>query len=65
MKLLAGESLAARLSRQGPLPDEEALSILRQVGAGIAAAHQAGILHRDIKTANIILQGSGADVIAG
>jgi len=64
MKLLAGESLAARLSRQGPLPDEEALSILRQVGAGITAAHQAGILHRDIKTANIILQGSGADAIA-
>jgi len=64
MKLLAGESLAARLSRQGPLPAEEALSILRQVGAGIAAAHHAGILHRDIKTANIIVQGSGGDVIA-
>jgi serine/threonine protein kinase/Tfp pilus assembly protein PilF len=64
MKLLAGESLAARLSRKGPLPGEEALSILRQVGAGIAAAHHAGILHRDIKTANIILQGSGPDVIA-
>jgi serine/threonine protein kinase/predicted Zn-dependent protease len=64
MKLLAGESLAARLSRQGPLPGEEALSILRQVGAGIAAAHHAGILHRDIKTANIIVQGSGGEVIA-
>ena len=48
----------------GPLPDPEALSILKQVGAGIAAAHDAGILHRDIKTANIIVQGSGADVIA-
>ena len=64
MKFLPGESLAARLSRQGPLPDEEALSILRQVGAGIAAAHHAGILHRDIKTANIIVQGSGGDAIA-
>ncbi len=64
MKLLAGESLAARLSREGPLTGEEALSILRQVGAGIAAAHHAGILHRDIKTANIIVQGSGAEVIA-
>ncbi len=64
MKLLAGESLAARLSRVGPLPDDEAMSILRQVAAGITAAHQAGILHRDIKTANIILQGSGTDVIA-
>lgn len=64
MKLLAGESLATRLSRVGALPDDEAISILRQVAAGISAAHQAGILHRDIKTANIILQGSGADVIA-
>ncbi len=64
MKLLAGESLAARLSRQGPLPGEEAFRILRQVGAGIAAAHDAGILHRDIKTANIILQGSGKEVFA-
>ena len=64
MKLLAGESLAARLSRMGPLPGEEALCILRQVGAGIAAADHAGILHRDIKTANIILQGSGGEVIA-
>ena len=64
MKLLAGESLAARLSREGPLPGEEALSIFRQVGAGIAAAHDAGILHRDIKTPNIILQGSGGQVLA-
>lgn len=64
MKLLAGESLATRLSRQGPLPDEEALCILRQVGAGIAAAHDAGILHRDIKTGNIIVQGSGGQAFA-
>ncbi|MGP8252061.1 MAG: protein kinase domain-containing protein [Terracidiphilus sp.] len=64
MKLLAGESLATRLSREGRLGDEEALSILRQVGAGIAAAHEAGILHRDIKAANIILHGSGTQVLA-
>lgn len=64
MKLLPGESLAARLSRDGPLPDDEALCILRQVGAGIAAAHDAGILHRDIKTANIMVRGSGEQVLA-
>jgi serine/threonine protein kinase/Tfp pilus assembly protein PilF len=64
MKLLPGESLAARLARQGPLTGEEALCILKQVGAGIAAAHDAGILHRDIKTGNIILQGSGSQVFA-
>lgn len=64
MKLLSGESLSARIARTGPLPGEEALSILRQVGAGIAAAHDAGILHRDIKAANIIVRGSGAQVSA-
>jgi serine/threonine protein kinase/predicted Zn-dependent protease len=64
MKLLPGESLAARLLRDGPLPDEEALCVLKQVGAGIAAAHDAGILHRDIKTANIIVQGSAEQVFA-
>lgn len=64
MKLLPGESLAARISRTGPIPGEEALCVLRQVGAGIAAAHDAGILHRDIKTANIIVDGSGPQVFA-
>jgi serine/threonine protein kinase len=64
MKLLPGESLAARISRVGPLPGDEALCILKQVGSGIAAAHDAGILHRDIKAANIILQGSGAQTFA-
>ena len=64
MKLLSGESLAARISRTGPIPGEEVLCLLKQVGAGVAAAHDAGILHRDIKTANIIVHGSGAQVFA-
>ena len=64
MKLLPGESLSARLSRDGPLPGDETLCILRQVGAGITAAHDAGILHRDIKTANIMVRGSGEQVLA-
>ena len=64
MKLLPGESLAARISRAGPIPGKEALCIMRQVGGGIAAAHDAGILHRDIKSANIIVQGSGTGVFA-
>ena len=64
MKLLPGESLATRLSREGPLPGEETLCVLKQVGAGIAAAHDVGILHRDIKTGNIIVHGSGEQVFA-
>lgn len=64
MKLLPGESLAARVARAGPLKGDEALSILRQVAEGIAAAHEAGILHRDIKTGNILVHGSGEHVVA-
>lgn len=64
MKLLSGESLAARIARSGPIPGAEAVLILRQVGAGIAAAHDSGILHRDIKSGNILVRGSGAQVFA-
>ncbi|HEX3985274.1 MAG TPA: protein kinase [Acidobacteriaceae bacterium] len=64
MKLLSGESLASRIVRTGPIPGEELLCILKQVGAGIAAAHDGGVLHRDIKSANIIVRGSGARISA-
>jgi eukaryotic-like serine/threonine-protein kinase len=64
MKLLAGETLASRLARTGPLADPEASLIIRQVGSGLSAAHDAGILHRDIKAANIILDGFGEKVYA-
>jgi tetratricopeptide (TPR) repeat protein/tRNA A-37 threonylcarbamoyl transferase component Bud32 len=62
MKLLVGETLSARLARIGPLPDIEASLIIAQIGAGLSAAHNAGILHRDIKAANIILDGFGEKV---
>lgn len=64
MKLLTGETLAARLARTGPLPAAEASLIIRQIGSGLSAAHDAGILHRDIKAANIILNGFGEKVYA-
>jgi serine/threonine protein kinase/Tfp pilus assembly protein PilF len=64
MKLLPGESLAARVAREGPQPDQDVLTILQQVAAGIAAAHAAGLLHRDIKSANILVQGQGPQLVA-
>jgi tetratricopeptide (TPR) repeat protein len=64
MKLLTGETLAARLARTGPLPTPEILLIIKQVGSGLSAAHDAGILHRDIKASNIILDGFGEKVCA-
>ena len=56
MELLSGEDLAARMRRAaGPLPVEEAVEILREGGMGLAAGHRAGMVHRDVKPANIYL----------
>ena len=55
MELLAGETLSASLRRDGPLPLDEALPILRQVAAGLDAAHDAGVTHRDFKSGNVML----------
>ncbi|HEX4952767.1 MAG TPA: serine/threonine-protein kinase [Thermoanaerobaculia bacterium] len=55
MELLAGETLAERLERRGPLPIEQALEIARQVAAALAAGHRAGVVHRDLKSSNVVL----------
>jgi WD40 repeat protein len=60
MEYLAGETLAARLRRQGILPPQEAAEVVRQVALGLAAAHAGGLVHRDVKPSNIMLEaGSG------
>jgi eukaryotic-like serine/threonine-protein kinase len=53
MELLRGETLRKRLRRG--LPPGEVLDIVRQVGAGLAAAHRAGIVHCDVKPENVLL----------
>ncbi len=55
MELLNGETLAERLKRQGTLSADEALPIARQMAAGLGAAHRAGVIHRDFKSANVML----------
>ncbi len=56
MPLVAGESLAGRLTAQGTLELKEILRIGMQAAAGLAAAHEQGLVHRDVKPANILLE---------
>jgi tetratricopeptide (TPR) repeat protein len=58
MELLEGESLKARLQR-GPLSTTEVVDIIRQVVDALGAAHDRGVIHRDITPANIFLTSSG------
>lgn len=59
MQLIAGETLEARVLRQGPLAPKEALRVMKEVLLGLSSVHRAGIVHRDIKPANIILEPNG------
>jgi eukaryotic-like serine/threonine-protein kinase len=58
MELLAGQDLAQRIERGGPLPPDELADVMLPVCAAMAAAHQAGITHRDLKPPNIFLDTS-------
>jgi serine/threonine protein kinase/Tol biopolymer transport system component len=57
-ELIEGETLRARMSR-GPLAPSEALDVAAQVAAALAAAHAAGIVHRDVKPENVMLRPDG------
>src|SRR2546430_15677402 len=59
MALYPGETLKARLDREGPLPVGDALAIARQIAEGLANAHAAGIVHRDLKPGNVMLAPNG------
>jgi tetratricopeptide (TPR) repeat protein len=60
MPYIDGESLRDRLEREGQLPLDDALAIVRDVGEALAHAHSQGVVHRDIKPENILLAGDHA-----
>ncbi|GAB1689207.1 protein kinase domain-containing protein [Krasilnikovia sp. M28-CT-15] len=63
MELNDGESVGARLRRDGPLPWREAIAVAVDVASALATAHARGVVHRDVTPANVMLTGSGAKVV--
>jgi serine/threonine protein kinase len=55
MEFLDGETLSQHLRRRGPLSVDEARPLIEQMSAGLAAAHAAGVVHRDFKSPNVLL----------
>ena len=59
MERVEGESLHERVAREGPLEPTDAWSIVRAVADGLASAHARGVLHRDLKASNVLLDTRG------
>jgi eukaryotic-like serine/threonine-protein kinase len=58
MELLSGETLHERIRRNGPMTPAEALPIAAQMAAALEVAHEAGVIHCDFKSANVMLMGA-------
>ena len=54
-ELVEGETLADRLRRDGPMPQAEAIAVAVDIARALAAAHERGLIHRDIKPGNVML----------
>lgn len=61
MEYVQGRALRDVLAEQGSLGLDEGLEVLEQIAAGLSSVHQAGIVHRDLKTGNIMLSSTDVD----
>jgi serine/threonine-protein kinase len=59
MEYIDGEDLAALLKKVGRLPEDKGLELARQLCQGLAAAHDKGVIHRDLKPRNIMIDAQG------
>jgi serine/threonine-protein kinase len=56
---VAGENLKTLVEREGPLPEEQAVRLTLQIARALGFAHEHGLVHRDVKPQNVLLNGDG------
>src|SRR5205814_8211367 len=63
MELIEGETLEARVRRDGPMPLALALQVIEQTALALAAAEVCGVVHRDIKPSNLMLESDASETL--